>query len=267
MLLPANFDVARALAFLKARAIPGLEVVTESSYGRAITMQGRHHWLGCEFRGGRVDGSAVPQIRRIFDLDTDLEPFLRMARRDRILAPLVRRRPGLRRPLLLDPFETAVRAIAGQLISVTAATILVARLVERCGPRFGRTRRAFPGPSHLLRNQARIGPLGFPKSKVAAILGIAEACHSGRLDWDFLAADPAAADVTLRAFTGIGPWTSAYIRWRGLGDLDAFPETDLGIRRAMSQSGVEPAQIRSRGEQWKPWRGLAVGHLWASLTD
>jgi AraC family transcriptional regulator of adaptative response / DNA-3-methyladenine glycosylase II len=235
---------------------------------------GGYHWLRCRFSTDQVVVSAptIPRAaaarlaRRIFDLDTDLDPFLAQVGRDRILGPLVKSRPGLRRLTLLDPFEATVRAIAGQLVSVAAATTLVTRLVARYGPAIESGGRAFPGPARVLGAGRAIGQLGFPATKVAAMLGVARAVVEERLDWAQLALDHDLADRTLLAIRGIGPWTSAYIRWRALGDLDAFPETDLGIIQALAKHGVARRDVGRVAERWRPWRGLAVGHLWASLS-
>lgn len=273
MKLPPGFEVAWTLGFLRARAVSGLERTDETSYERVVCHEGEHHWLRCRLSATELTITAptLPRTaaarlaRRMFDLDTDLDPFVAQVRRDPIIGPLVCRRPGLRRLTLLDPFEAAVRAIAGQLISVAAATTLVTRLVNRYGPTIDSGGRAFPSATRLLRVGRRIGALGFPASKVMAILGVARATAETGFDWDHMARDLEQADRVLRAIPGIGPWTSAYIRWRALGDLDAFPDTDLGIVQAMARHGVARRDVAQVAERWRPWRGLAVGHLWASL--
>lgn len=64
--------------------------------------------------------------------------------------------------------------------------------------------------------------------------------------------------VRLSELPGIGPWTVAYIRMRALGDRDAFPGTDLGLRRALADLGCQA----SRADRWRPWRAYAAVHLW-----
>jgi 3-methyladenine DNA glycosylase/8-oxoguanine DNA glycosylase len=58
---------------------------------------------------------------------------------------------------------------------------------------------------------------------------------------------------SLRALPGIGAWTAQYIALRALGDADAFPSSDLGLRLALARRGV-----------WRPWRGYAAMALWMS---
>ncbi len=66
--------------------------------------------------------------------------------------------------------------------------------------------------------------------------------------------------ASLTAIPGLGPWTAHYVALR-LGEPDAFPATDLGVRRALAARGCDPADAVAEG--WRPWRALATAHLWA----
>ena len=70
----------------------------------------------------------------------------------------------------------------------------------------------------------------------------------------------------LLALPGVGPWTASYIAMRALGDPDAFPATDLGLRRALAQHGLasDANSMAARAEAWRPWRAYATIHLWAA---
>ncbi|MGH2851417.1 MAG: hypothetical protein ACRDLP_12450, partial [Solirubrobacteraceae bacterium] len=57
------------------------------------------------------------------------------------------------------------------------------------------------------------------------------------------------------------PWTVAYVAMRVVGDPDAFPAEDLGVRRVLARLG-EAADVRTAAERWRPWRAYAVAHLW-----
>lgn len=63
---------------------------------------------------------------------------------------------------------------------------------------------------------------------------------------------------------GIGEWTAQTIAERGLGDADAFPASDLGIVKALSDAGqpLKPAHIRKMAERWRPWLSYAAMLLW-----
>jgi 3-methyladenine DNA glycosylase/8-oxoguanine DNA glycosylase len=63
---------------------------------------------------------------------------------------------------------------------------------------------------------------------------------------------------------GIGEWTAQYHAMRAFYWPDAFPATDLGIRKAL---GIDSERgILERAEAWRPWRGYAAMHLWRSLA-
>jgi 3-methyladenine DNA glycosylase/8-oxoguanine DNA glycosylase len=71
----------------------------------------------------------------------------------------------------------------------------------------------------------------------------------------------------LCALPGIGRWTADYIAMRALGEPDAFPAGDLGLRRALSDDhAVRPTEraLRDRAEKWRPWRAYAAMYLWTS---
>ena len=79
------------------------------------------------------EADVCARLRRTFDLDSDLAAISKHLARDPDLAPMIARRPAIRVPAHWDPFETAIRAILGQQVSLTAARRLNARLVERAG--------------------------------------------------------------------------------------------------------------------------------------
>ena len=54
---------------------------------------------------------------------------------------------------------------------------------------------------------------------------------------------------------------------RALGDPDAFPVADLGVRRAAESLGLpaSPVALIARAERWRPWRAYAVQYLWSAV--
>ena len=66
---------------------------------------------------------------------------------------------------------------------------------------------------------------------------------------------------SIEAIDGLGPWTAHYIALR-LGERDAWPTTDLGLRRALARHVRRAAAAREIAERWRPWRALAATHLW-----
>jgi 3-methyladenine DNA glycosylase/8-oxoguanine DNA glycosylase len=153
-------------------------------------------------------------------------------------------------------------------VSVAAATRLAGRLVESFGkPLPLPTPEAslgwvFPSASALV--DAKATQLRIPEARAAAIRALARAVVQGDVQ---LApcADPEAERKALTALPGIGPWTAEVIAMRALGEPDAFPAGDLGIRRALGAAG-QPAsekQALARAEAWRPWRSYAALLLWS----
>jgi AraC family transcriptional regulator of adaptative response / DNA-3-methyladenine glycosylase II len=66
----------------------------------------------------------------------------------------------------------------------------------------------------------------------------------------------------LVALKGFGPWTAQYMAMR-LGYPDAFPASDLGVRKALNMAPEK--DVLKQAEPWRPWRATAVMYLWRSL--
>ncbi|MEP6697894.1 MAG: AlkA N-terminal domain-containing protein, partial [Pseudonocardiales bacterium] len=262
------FDVPALLGWLASRAIAGVEEVSRSTYRRVMTTGDSqlpvtlepadgHVVLRCRIDDVRNLAGVVQRCRRLFDLDADPASVAAVLSADPALAALVTARPGLRVPGGVDGFELAMRAILGQQVSVAGARTLAARLVARFGkpltaPDGGLT-HAFPAADAVAAGD--LDGLGLTGTRVRAVTALAEAVAEGHLDLS-PGADRQQTRERLLALPGIGPWTVDYIAMRALADPDAFPETDLVLRRAMSRHAI------TETERWRPWRAYAAMHLW-----
>src|SRR5262249_23193486 len=74
--------------------------------------------------------------------------------------------------------------------------------------------------------------------------------------------DVEAAIERLKQLPGIGDWTAQYIAMRAMRWPDAFLHSDLGVRKALSESSSK--RILEIAENWRPWRAYALMHLWYS---
>jgi AraC family transcriptional regulator, regulatory protein of adaptative response / DNA-3-methyladenine glycosylase II len=287
--LPPDFDLPWTLGFLAARTVPSMEAVTDGEYRRSLRTGGRTVTLALHRRSGRggaaLEVQAAPDldtkeirrlVTRLFDLDADLAGFRALAATDPVLSRIVPRRPGIRLPQLLDPFEGMVRAIIGQQVSVAGAATTIERLVRLLGepaPELDGIRLlAFPSPEAVASARPEaLAAVGLTRAKTAALQAVANAVLDGRIDWERLRAGTAdESQATLVALPGIGPWTASYVRMRTLGDRDAFPASDLGVikaLRALTPQGdkITVPEITALGERWRPWRAYATLHLWNSL--
>ena len=288
--LPSDFDFGWVLGFLAARTVASLEAVREREYHRSVRISGTPVTLALkevqlDGNGSRADrvliATSRPRlrpdvleaaVRRMLDLDADLDHFRQVARRDAILGRLVRRRSGIRLPQLLDPFEGLTRAILGQQVSVAGASTITDRLVRLVSrPVPGALRSgflAFPTPADVADAGAdRLRGLGLTRIRAATLHSAARRIADGQLDLERLRSRPGdEAQEVLEELPGIGPWTASYIRMRALGDRDAFPSADLGVIKAMEAAGIARRSIIDVAERWRPWRGYATLHLWASLA-
>ncbi|HLX89080.1 MAG TPA: AlkA N-terminal domain-containing protein, partial [Acidimicrobiales bacterium] len=197
---------------------------------------------------------------------------------DPALADLVRARPGLRVPGSADGFETAVRAVIGQQISVSGARTVLGALVAAAGAGLaspsaesedaeagGALTHVFPAPEAVVELAAR-RPAAFamPATRRRALVGLAEAVAEGHVTIDPGAA-PEELAAQLLTIPGIGPWTATYVTLRAVGDTDAFLAGDLGTRRAAARLGLpdQPGQLEAVSARWRPWRAYAQMHLWS----
>jgi AraC family transcriptional regulator of adaptative response / DNA-3-methyladenine glycosylase II len=103
--------------------------------------------------------------------------------------------------------------------------------------------------------------LGLTRSRIAAIQSLAQAVVARKFEFTAPTDETVAA---LAQISGVGKWTSQYVALRALGDPDAFPASDLILRR-MAGSGrgaLSEAELESRAEAWRPWRAYAATYLW-----
>jgi AraC family transcriptional regulator of adaptative response / DNA-3-methyladenine glycosylase II len=264
------------VGYFGRRAIRGVEHVEGGVYRRTIVVDGAPGVL--EITAGGADHlvlrAHLPQLsglihvvqraRRIFGLDVDPAPADARLARDPVLRPLVRAAPGLRVPGTWDPFETGVRAIIGQQVSVTGASTVTARLVERLGtpvPGLARLGLSHTFPSPATVADGDLSALGMPGARARAIAAFAAAVADGKLPLDrTIDADELVARIV--ELPGLGPWTAHYLALR-LGEPDAFPAADLGLRRAVDPGGaLSTAALAERAEAWRPHRGVAAIRLW-----
>ncbi|HUO88939.1 MAG TPA: AlkA N-terminal domain-containing protein [Rhizomicrobium sp.] len=282
----APYDWGAILAFLATRGIEGVELVENDRYARTIEIDGafgsiavapaKNH-LEATIRFPRVTAllSIVARLRRLFDLDADIQTIGAHLSVDSALAPLIARRPGLRTPGAWDGFELAVRAILGQQITVLGARQLAGKIVTLAGMQVTpdqsgdeRLSRAFPSAARMARSD--LSTLGMPKARIGALTALAEAvARNPKL------IEPAGSYeetiAKLLALPGFGPWTAQYWALRALRDSDAFPAADVGLLRSplVATNGKRPTPkaLLARAESWRPWRAYAAQHLWTADAE
>ena len=260
---------------LAATAIPGIEEIHGRTYRRTLrlpfgvavvelTPESDHIACRLWLADLRDLSAAIARCRWLLDLDADPDAIDRRLAEDPDLAPLIARFPGRRVPRTVDGAEMAIRAVLGQQISTAAARAHAGRLAALYGEPVsdpgGNLTRVFPSVDALTEIE-----LAMPASRRATLHALLAALRSGELELS-PGADRQRARAVLRALPGVGPWTSEVIAMRALGDPDAFPATDLGVRRGAEALGLPGARsaLTAHSERWRPWRAYAVQHLWAA---
>lgn len=274
------FAGTELLDFLALRAVRGVEAVGRGWYERSLALphgpgvvrvelvDRPASYVPCRLTlaDARDLAPALERTRRLLDADCDPVAVDEELGGDRHLAPLVRRRPGLRVPGHVDGVELAARAVLGQQVTVSAARTLANRLVAELGAPLElagdhQVTRLFPAAPAL----AALDPaeLAMPRARGRALVSLAGALADGVVLLD-RSADRAEVRAQLLALPGIGPWTADYVAFRALGDPDVFLPTDVGVRQAADRLGIDDVATRSQG--WRPWRSYALIHLWSSLA-
>ena len=277
------YDIAGLLGFIAKRAVAGQEVVDGLTVRRTLALshqgQALSGWLSARFVPERCElhlsvapalrpalGPLLQRARHAFDLDADpalIDPVLAS-----VPGPA---REGVRLPGSWDGFETAVRVVLGQQVTVAAARTLAQRLVQRFGTPidtpYADLDRLFPSAAVLAAADAeQIGTLGIVRQRVKALQGLAAAVTEGRLRLQ-PGADLPATLAALSALPGIGDWSAQLIALRTLGWPDAWPAADIALLKALGQptGSRDIAAGTALAEAWRPWRGYAVFKLWLSL--
>lgn len=275
-------DTARLLAFLGAHAVAGVESWDGTCWSTALGLDGgpavASVRTSVHARGAAVEVHlhltqssdepvAIARLRHALDLDGDVTEAEAFLAADDVIGPVVRRRPGLRVPGTTDPFETLVRTVIGQQVSVAGARTVTAALVQAVGEPLPEALRAqTPGVTHVFPSPDAVAALPhdtpalrMPRSRARAVLAAATAFAGTELP----------SRAALLALPGVGSWTVDYFDLRARRDPDVLLATDLAVRRAVQGLGREgsPGAVRELGRRWSPYRSLAVLHLWAQYLS
>ena len=289
-------DWERLLGFLARRAIPQVEAVQRQGLfsDGALEPAGprifRVSWK-CGMGGGRqrvisvrLSDSLVPVCarwcwngsKRLFDLQADP-----LAIGGGAGSSLAEDRPGLRVPGSFDGFEMAVRAILGQQVSVAGASTLWR---ERLAARFRHARLELPvaGLGFIFSRRRNMNGAGdggagdrqtghHRKTLPETLIALAQAVQP-RANWR------SNRELTgwkehcgnSKRIPGIGEWTAQYLAMRALSWPDAFPHTDLGLRKAALGGNQREDKFWHWSEKWRPWQSIrsdcTCGRAWRNKS-
>lgn len=275
------FDWQGLLGFLSYRAIPGVELVEDDAYIRTVSFPDRAThgvspagWIVIRRKPEKntlsirlsnslapVFLSVVARCKRL--MDTQADPKVIAA----TLGDLAKGREGLRVPGAFNGFELALRAILGQQVSVKAASTLNGRIAKKFGVPI---ETPYPALDRLAPTAAALAALepddfsglGITGARINSIIALSRAVANGSLSLE-PGQDVEQTAAKLKALPGFGDWTAQYIAMRALAWPDAFPYSDLGIKKALGIT--KDKEIIEHAERWSPWRSYAAMHLWKSL--
>lgn len=264
------YDWGTALDFFRIHTIEGVQCVRENGFERVFRIdkdicgvrvsKGEGAYLEVELFG---DFSAhIPSIlntlRRIFDSDADIEQINKVLAKNKILKRLTKKRPGLRIIGHWDFFESCICTVLGQLVSIKQANRLIANLVKYYGepiksPIDGTQVYLFPTPKSLMTGT--FDELGTTGKRKETVKGLSRTFLETNM---LIKKQDGTVDIRtiLLGVKGVGSWTAEYICLRGLGDSNAFPGTDLILKRALE------AYPSLKTSDYSPWRGYAAIQLW-----
>ena len=270
------FDWHSLIRFYQSHPIPGVERVVENSFERVFRIDGKVGFLRVQpvadrpqlklrvvTEDPRILFEVVTRVRRMFDLDSDpmliADSFVRVP----LLAKLVERFPGLRVPGSWDPFETAVCTILGQVVSAEQRASLVGQLVHGSGAEIIHPvteDRAYLFPDPAVLASAELSEIRTSPARKEAIRDFTRRVLNGAISLSE-AQDPVMFRKALLETKGLGPWSAEYISLRSIGDTDAFPRTDLILKRVLA---LHPSLDL---EAVKPWRAYAAVYLWKEFAQ
>jgi len=270
------YDWQTIIRFYQSHPIPGVERVVEDSFERIFRINTTIGFFRVQAMAGepqlklrivtgnrRILREVESRVRKMFDLDSDPVLIARCFTQVPVLKKLCDRFPGLRLPRGWDPFETAICSILGQLVSAEHRSNLVGQLVGGYGdeivhPVSGATTRLFPRPEVLA--QAGLSKVKTTVGRREAIRQFSRRVLSGAIALSDTQ-DLVAFRKALLETKGLGPWSAEYISLRALGDTDAFPKTDLILKRVLElHPDLDLAAV-------KPWRAYAATYLWREFAQ
>jgi len=219
----------------------------------------------------------------MFDTRANEQTIIKSLKQDKLLKTIVKRYPLPRIPAAFTLFESIIRAVLGQQISVSAATTLAARIVKAADLK---TPKHYPEgldyyfPKHTQLQNLDINNLGITNTRVQTIKNVCLAIQSNKLKLD--RSQP--FDQFYKNFTaikGIGEWSAQYVSMRGLALQDNIPASDLGVLRGLTkllnqtkikaksnqEELITPKEVQVLSEKWAPYRTYATLYLWLYDAD
>ena len=170
-------------------------------------------------------------------------------------------RIGYPEPRIRDRgYETMLRAIVSQQVSIKAAASILAKVDAATG--------GIADPANVAATSDEdLRAAGLSRQKISYVKSLAEEVLSGRLDFHALPEDDEAAVAAMTRVKGIGRWSAEVYLLFAEGRGDVFPAGDLAVQVEVGRIlGLEARptekKVRELAEPWRPYRGAAAIFAW-----
>lgn len=157
-------------------------------------------------------------------------------------------------------YETLLRAIVGQQVSIKAAASIWAKLDAAVG--------GCADPARVAAaSEETLRGAGLSRQKALYAKALAEEVLCGGVDLNRLSEDDEEAINELVRLKGIGRWTAEVYLLFAEGRTDIWPAGDLAVQVGIGRILGLPAkpsekEIRTLAEAWRPHRGAAAVFSW-----
>ena len=284
--LPKDYNWRLILGFHRERAIKGIEQVSASRWQRLACINGKRGLISVSYNKPKhalvVESERsllgelprlLKHIDKLFDCKVPLATIYGRFAKDPVLNSVINQHSGLALAGTWSVWECMVRAIVGQLISVSAAATIHQRLIKATAEKadgYADFEFVFPTPQAIIEHP--LEGLGLSKQKIAALKACAQAYQDKAFGGDF----GVSLEQRLNALCkvkGIGSWTAQYIAMRGYKYPNAFPAGDLVLQKsaaglsASTENRLSEKQLNELSKAWLPWRAYAAMLLWQHHTS
>jgi DNA-3-methyladenine glycosylase II len=167
-----------------------------------------------------------------------------------------------------DSFESLIRSIIYQQLSGKAANAIYQRFMVYYD-------NSFPTPKKILATDPKIlrSKVGLSNRKIEYIMDLSSKVLSGEINLENISQlEDEEVISQLSKVKGIGRWTAEMFLIFCLSREDVFPDSDLGIKRAIQRMYELPdiptnEFIMKISSHWRPYRSIAAWYLWKSLNN
>ena len=196
-------------------------------------------------------GLTAEQLREGLDAVGELEPKIGKALK----------RVGYPEPRIRETgYQTLLRTIVGQQVSVAAAASVWNKLEAEVGPEML--------PQELLaRDFDALRACGLSRQKQGYARSLCELVVAGELDFGALPADDEPAIAQLTRIKGIGRWSAEIYLLFAEGRPDIWPAGDLAVQAGLAKlldlpERPEEKATRALAAPWRPHRGATAIFTW-----